>query len=63
MKTISNILTKWKLDALSVAGVDVDKITQSVGISRFEIDKDGGRITQDNHFNLVRETLPYYNLF
>ena len=42
MKTISNILTKWKLDALSVAGVDVDKITQSVGISRFEIDKDGG---------------------
>ena len=31
MKTISNILTKWKLDALSVAGVDVDKNDDGTG--------------------------------
>lgn len=63
MKTVSNVLTKWKLDVLSDAGIDVDKITKNVGISRFEIDKDGGRIAQENHFNLIRETLPYYNIF
>jgi len=62
MKTVSNILTKWKFDALSEAGVDVDKIIQSTGISRFEVNKEGGRISQDIHFDLIRKTLPYYSL-
>lgn len=59
MKSVSNALTMWKINALREGGVNVSSILNKCDISSYELEKANGRISQSQHYELMLETLKY----
>lgn len=58
-KSVSNVLTMWKLNALTDGGVDVSFMLNKCNISDYELNKANGRISQTQHYDLILETSKY----
>lgn len=52
-RSVSNIIYKCGLDALQDQGIDTEKLLQSCGLTRYEIEKKQGRISSDAHYRLL----------
>lgn len=62
MKSVSNTLISWKLKVLAENGIDINKILNARNISEYELNKEGGRVPSEKHFNLMYDTLKYNDL-
>ncbi|WP_320150317.1 helix-turn-helix domain-containing protein [uncultured Tolumonas sp.] len=63
MKSVSNSIINWKLKVLAENGIDVNRILDARNISEYELNKTGGRISSEKHFNLMYDTLKYNDIF
>lgn len=61
--TVSNSITRWMLDILSTAGVDVAPLIEKCQLSQYEITKEKGRIPAEKHYQFQIETREYVKLF
>lgn len=61
--SVSNVLTSTMLQQLSVLGHDTDKIIQSCGINKYELNKKNGRISSAAHYALLETFMPYQKRF
>ncbi|MDV6249742.1 helix-turn-helix transcriptional regulator [Vibrio sp. EA2] len=61
--SVSNVLTSAMLQQLSVLGHDKDKVIQSCGINRYELNKKNGRISSSAHYALLEAFMPYQSRF
>ncbi len=55
-KTVSNLIARGTLQLLEDNGVDTSKITERCGISRYEIERDGGRLSENQHYRFMLES-------
>ena len=55
-KTVSNLIARGTLKLLEDTGVDTSKITEKCGISRYEIEWDGGRLSESQHYRFMLES-------
>jgi len=61
-KSVSNILTSWKLKSLSDAGIDANALLGKCNISSHELNSQDGRILDCQHYRLMLETVKYNDL-
>ncbi len=54
-KSVSNSVARGILKLLEVHGVDTKKIPEKCGISSYELESNGGRISEDQHYRFLIE--------
>jgi len=62
VKSVSNILTHWKIDALAKAGIDTRALLEKSGISDYELHKNNGRISDSQHYKLMLLCMNYTSI-
>lgn len=59
IKSVSNVLTNWKLKELTNIGIDTAAILEKSDISRYELTKSNGRISAAAHNQFQLKTMEY----
>lgn len=60
-KSVSIELTKWKLNSLKSAGIDIEPLMSKIDITHYELENPGYRLPAEKHFALIKETKLYTN--
>lgn len=61
-RSVSNTIARVILKQLEVHGVDTKKITEKCGICFYELENNGGRISEKQHYNFLIEAEKYNEL-
>lgn len=62
-RSVSNSVARGILKLLEVHGVDTKKIPEICKISSYELESDGGRLSEEQHYRLLIETEKYNQFF
>lgn len=58
-KSVSNTIARGMLKLLEAHDIDTKKIPEKCGISSYELESDGGRLSEEQHYRFLIETEKY----